>query len=139
MLVNQGGAVGDRGFEVGDRFQRFVLDLDGGDSGFGCGHSGGGHSGHHFALEPDQISGEQRAVGHPGPERNVGHVVRGDDGEYTGSRSGRRHVKARDSRVAVLGVQKLRSQHPWKLEIGGVSARPGDLVGAIGPYKTRWL
>ena len=137
VRVHEWRAFGERGFEVGDRGQRLVVDDDRSRGGTCLFKRGCGDRGHDIAVVANGVFGEQAPVGGAVGVANVGHVVcRQDRHDARQGRRGRR-VDRSNRRVRVLGIDERCVEHAGEGEVGGVATRAGDLVGPVGPIEAR--
>ena len=133
LLVHEVGALRHRRFEVGNRRQRLVLDLDQVDRLLGDLGSQRRDPGDDIALPAHLLAGEQPPVLHHASVLHIRHVLVGDDGQNPGQGPRRLGVDPQQAGMRVVRVPELRVQLAGQAEVGGVAADSGHLLLTVGP------
>ena len=131
-LGDQWGARSHRLIDGADHGQRFVLDDDGVEPGYGGGFRLGCHRGHRLTDVADLIHGQDIGVFHRPAEVAVIHEVSvSDDGLDPGHRERRCCVQLGDARVGQGAPEDLGDKHPRNDHVAHVSGATGHFVRAV--------
>jgi hypothetical protein len=103
---------------VEHRVERLVLDADRSARRLGRLGRERGHGGNRLALEPDDLTREQRPVAHERAVADIRHVLLPQQGEHAGE-------------------EQLAVRHSGQREVGEVARSTGRLVERVLPRHTR--